>query len=191
MQLDGRGIGRTACRTSTCTARLQINNGLRSPPWIIGTQAEEHLPGRLHVSRQAGGMLGGDMDVAKVALEPIVRIDGVGPGRTEDEVDGADRLVQVVGDPSRACTMAARDRSHPGLHATIDRRRRPAGRRAPNSGSPPPAASAPAGGRATAPPTWSLSCRPARRRRRGAPRAMPSALAAVAVQIQERWSRGS
>ena len=43
-------------------------------------------------------MLDGDMDVAEVALEPIVRINGVGAGRMEDEVDGADRLVQGVGD---------------------------------------------------------------------------------------------
>jgi hypothetical protein len=33
-----------------------------------------------------------------VALEPIVCIDGVGPGRVENEVDGADRLVQGVRD---------------------------------------------------------------------------------------------
>ena len=43
-------------------------------------------------------MLDGDMDVAEVALEPIVRIDGVGSGRVEDEVDGADGLVQGVRD---------------------------------------------------------------------------------------------
>jgi hypothetical protein len=29
---------------------------------------------------------------------PIVRIDGVGPGRMEDEVDGTDRLVQGMRD---------------------------------------------------------------------------------------------
>jgi hypothetical protein len=68
------------------------------PPRIIGTQAEKGLAGRLHVSRQAGGMLYGRMDVAELVLEPIVRIDGVGPGRMEDEVDGADRPMQGVGD---------------------------------------------------------------------------------------------
>jgi hypothetical protein len=50
------------------------------------------------VNRQVGGMLDGHMDVAEAALEPIVPIDGVGPGRMEDEVDGADRLVQGVRD---------------------------------------------------------------------------------------------
>ena len=68
------------------------------PPWIIGTQAEERLTGRLHVSGQAGGMLDGDMDIAEMPLEPILAIDGIGSGRVEDEVDGADRLVQGVGD---------------------------------------------------------------------------------------------
>ena len=38
------------------------------------------------------------MDVAEVALEPILAIGGVGPGRMEDEVAGADRLVHAVGD---------------------------------------------------------------------------------------------
>ena len=38
------------------------------------------------------------MDVAEGALEPILAIDGVGPGRMEDEVDGADRLVQGMRD---------------------------------------------------------------------------------------------
>jgi hypothetical protein len=43
-------------------------------------------------------MLDSHVDVSEVALEPIVRIDGVGPGRVEDEVDGTDRLVQGMRD---------------------------------------------------------------------------------------------
>jgi hypothetical protein len=43
-------------------------------------------------------MLDGDMDVMEVALEPILAIDGVGPGRMEDKVEGTVRLVQGVRD---------------------------------------------------------------------------------------------
>ena len=43
-------------------------------------------------------MLNGHMDVAEVALQPILAIDGVGPGCVEDEVDGADCLMQGVRD---------------------------------------------------------------------------------------------
>jgi hypothetical protein len=50
------------------------------------TQAEEGFACRLHASGQAGGVLNGHMDVAEVALQPILAIDGVGPGRGEDEV---------------------------------------------------------------------------------------------------------
>jgi hypothetical protein len=52
----------------------------------IGTQAEERLARRLHVSGQGGGVLNGHMDVAEVALQPILAIDGVGPGRVDDQV---------------------------------------------------------------------------------------------------------
>ena len=79
-------------------ATLLAEVGITLPPRIIGTQAKERLAGRLHVSRQAGGVQDSRMDVAEFPVEPIVRIDGVGPGRVEDKVDGTDRLVQGVRD---------------------------------------------------------------------------------------------
>jgi len=68
-------------------------------------QAEERLASRLHVSRRASGVLDGDVDVPEVGLEPILVIEGVGPGRM---VDGAERLAQSADDRARrACTAAA------------------------------------------------------------------------------------
>jgi hypothetical protein len=79
--------------------QLDATHGLRTATTrIIRTQAEERLASRLHVSREAGGMPDGDMDVTEVVLEPILAIDGVGPGRMEDKVEGTVRLVHGARD---------------------------------------------------------------------------------------------
>jgi hypothetical protein len=59
-------------------------------------QAEEGFARRLHVCRQAGGMLHGDVNVAEMALERIALVDGVGAGRMEGQVNSADCLVHAM-----------------------------------------------------------------------------------------------
>ena len=61
------------------------------PSRIGGAQAEEGLAGSLHVSRQGGAMLHGHVNIAKVALERVPFVDGVGAGGMEDQVDASGR----------------------------------------------------------------------------------------------------
>src|SRR6266568_4635192 len=79
---------------SSVTLPRRLNSKL--PPRIRRTQAEEGFARRLHVRRQAGGMLHGDVNVAEMALERIALVDGVGAGRMEDQVNGADCLVHAM-----------------------------------------------------------------------------------------------
>ena len=85
-------------RRSRLAAHGGVNRAVPLPPGIRRTQAEKGLAGGLHVRRQAGGMLHGDVNVAEVALERIALVDGVGAGGMEDQVNGADCLVHAMRD---------------------------------------------------------------------------------------------